>query len=204
MATTYKDIKRQIADLEKKAADARKAEVAKVIAGMKSQIAEYELTVADLFGAAHRAGVKAAKSAAPAKAPKPPRYMDPKTGKTWSGMGKAPGWIAAAVKKGKKEDFLIAKVEALRAAKANAKAAAPAKSAKANAAPSAAAKKTAAAKPAAKGATVKAAVAKKAAAPQKAAGKPAGAKTTKPVKKDVIPAAETPSTTPAAAEAPAA
>jgi len=116
---TYKDIKRQIADLEKKAAEARKVEVAKVITAIKSQIAEYDLTPADLFKGSIPIGVKRAKAATnTVKSANPPKYMDPKTGKTWTGHGKPPAWIAAASKKGKKDDFLIANVQELRSAKA--------------------------------------------------------------------------------------
>lgn len=115
---TYKDIKRQIADLEKKAAEARKVEVAKVITAIKSQIAEYDLTPADLFKGSVPTGVKRAKAATKSvKQANPPKYMDPKTGKTWTGHGKPPAWIAAASKKGKKDDFLIAKVVEVRSAK---------------------------------------------------------------------------------------
>lgn len=125
---TYKDIKRQIAELEKKAAEIRKVEVSKVIAGIKVQIAEYNLNSDDLFKATlpsakkiplARGPVKTAtKAAKPASVAK---YMDPKTGKTWTGHGKTPNWLTAAVKKGNKEDFLITKVEAVQAVKTLAK-----------------------------------------------------------------------------------
>jgi DNA-binding protein H-NS len=37
-----------------------------------------------------------------------PKYRNPKTGETWSGRGAMAGWMAAAVKAGKKRDhFLI-------------------------------------------------------------------------------------------------
>jgi len=40
----------------------------------------------------------------------PPKYRDPKTGETWSGRGAMVGWMAAAIKAGKKrDDFLIAR-----------------------------------------------------------------------------------------------
>jgi len=130
---TYKDIKRQIAELEKKAEELRKAEAARIIAGIKTQIIKYDLTPADLFDVGStdvtttpvmaipetRAIVaKKTLSKVVAKAPKPasvPKYMDPKTLKTWTGHGKPPSWIAAASSKGKRDDFLIAKVEKLQA-----------------------------------------------------------------------------------------
>lgn len=107
--TTYADVKKQIAQLEKKAADLRKVEVAKVVANIREQMARYELTVDDIGpGKANQKGKKA--QATKAKVSKPAKYMDPKTGKTWTGHGKAPGWIAAATKAGRRDDFLIDKV----------------------------------------------------------------------------------------------
>ena len=107
--TTYADVKKQIAQLEKKAADLRKVEVAKVVANIREQMAKYELTVDDIAPAkAAQRGKKA--QATKVKVGKPAKYMDPKTGKTWTGHGKAPGWITAATKAGRRDDFLIEKV----------------------------------------------------------------------------------------------
>lgn len=107
--TTYADVKKQIAQLEKKAADLRKVEVAKVVANIREQMAKYELTVDDIAPAkSAQRGKKA--QATKVKVGKPAKYMDPKTGKTWTGHGKAPGWIAAATKAGRRDDFLIEKV----------------------------------------------------------------------------------------------
>ena len=39
-----------------------------------------------------------------ARTPRPPKYRDPKTGKTWNGLGKPPDWIAGARNRDK---FLI-------------------------------------------------------------------------------------------------
>jgi DNA-binding protein H-NS len=95
---TYSAIKAEIAKLEKQAEAARKAEVAGVVAKMKAAIEAYGLTAADLgFGRG---------SAKPARAAKAKRgknkstttgvakYRDPKSGKTWTGRGKPPAWIA--------------------------------------------------------------------------------------------------------------
>ena len=114
--TTYADVKKQIAQLEKKAADLRKVEVAKVVANIREQMAKYELTVDDIAPAkATQRGKKA--QAAKVKVGKPAKYMDPKSGKTWTGHGKAPGWIAAATKAGRRDDFLIEKVSQGKATK---------------------------------------------------------------------------------------
>jgi len=142
--TTYADVKKQIAQLEKKAADLRKVEVAKVVANIREQMARYELTVDDIApGKANQKGKKA--QAPKAKVSKPAKYMDPKTGKTWTGHGKPPGWIAAASKAGRRDDFLIEKVSQAKATKLPEKSK-PAKPVAAKKAPTAA-KKIATKKP---------------------------------------------------------
>jgi DNA-binding protein H-NS len=130
MVASYKDLKRQIADLEKKAAEVRKVEAVKIIEAIKAQIAEYELTPADLFDGVKAEAKPKTKTRTTASI-NPPKYMDPKSGKTWTGFGKAPAWIEGAIKKGKKDDFLISVVATARAekeqVKAEAKSAAPAR-----------------------------------------------------------------------------
>ena len=105
---SYSELKKQISELEKKAMKARKAEIASVIASIKKQVKEYELTVIDIFGKALETGAKKLKAARKKiNVPNPPKYRDPKTGKTWTGRGKPPQWIAEAIKQGRKDDFLI-------------------------------------------------------------------------------------------------
>ncbi|PLZ01897.1 H-NS histone [Burkholderia sp. WAC0059] len=94
----YSELKAQIARLQEQAEDARRNEVAEVIASIRQRIAEYGLSAEDLgFAAAAKRGRP------PKKAPLPPRYQDPKTGATWSGRGKPPKWIAGK----NRERFLI-------------------------------------------------------------------------------------------------
>ncbi|HEX7682289.1 MAG TPA: H-NS histone family protein [Trinickia sp.] len=95
----YAELKAQIAKLQEQADEARRKEVTNVIAEIKQKIAEFGLSAHDLgFAEAARRGRP------PKKAPLPPKYQDPKTGKTWSGRGKPPTWIV-----GKNRDrFLIA------------------------------------------------------------------------------------------------
>lgn len=179
--TTYADVKKQIAQLEKKAADLRKVEVAKVVANIREQMAKYELTVDDIAPAkAAQRGKKA--QATKVKVGKPAKYMDPKTGKTWTGHGKAPGWIAAATKAGRRDDFLIEKVSQGKATKPVEKSK-PANPVAAKKAPTAA-KKVAAKKPKAPvkkaPATSKAPVAKT--KPAAAKAKPKSVSTKSPAK----------------------
>ena len=105
--STYRQLKQQIAELEKKANLAMKEEARKVIQTIKQQIAEFGLTAADLgLEIARRAGARTAKGK---KLVLTPKYREPATGKTWNGHGKRPGWIVAAQKKGKLDELAIAK-----------------------------------------------------------------------------------------------
>jgi len=94
---TYSAIKAEIAKLEKQAQALRKTEVAGVIAKIKEAIAAYALTAADL-GLGR--GAKPARTAAAKPGKKTgttigvAKYREPKTGKTWTGRGKPPLWIA--------------------------------------------------------------------------------------------------------------
>jgi DNA-binding protein H-NS len=116
--TTYRTVQAQIAKLEKQAADLYKKEVATVVAKIQALMAEYNITPADLSGKgkvvkASKAVKVVATTGKKKSSTKPagiPKYADPASGKTWTGHGKAPAWIAAGLKKGKKkEDFLIGK-----------------------------------------------------------------------------------------------
>ena len=105
--TTYRQLKQQITELEKKAAIALKEEATKAIEVIKKQIAEFGLTAADLgLEIARRGGAKTTKANKLARTPK---YRDPTTGKTWTGHGRRPGWIVTAQNTGKLDELLIAK-----------------------------------------------------------------------------------------------
>ncbi|KVC50356.1 H-NS family nucleoid-associated regulatory protein [Burkholderia diffusa] len=86
---TYLELKAQADALAQQAEEARLAELDSVITSIREQIAEYGITAEQLFG--RRRAV-----ASSARAPVAPKYRDPKSGKTWSGRGKAPQWIANA------------------------------------------------------------------------------------------------------------
>ena len=95
----------------------RKKESVGVIAKMRKAIDDYGLTAADLGldgavsgGASARRSAKAVSPSSPRKGPPKKaaakklarpgagvaRYRDPKSGKTWSGFGRVPGWLASA------------------------------------------------------------------------------------------------------------
>jgi DNA-binding protein H-NS len=148
-------LKKQIAALEAQAERIAKEEMASAIAKVKDIMAEFNLTIEHLTQAV---GGKRAAKKTKAKTASVAKYADPKTGKTWSGFGRAPAWIAGAKNR---DAFLVGKSTAQEVA---AKAPATPKKAAAKAA-----RPTKAPKPAAKRAT---APAKKTSKP-KAASAPA-------------------------------
>jgi DNA-binding protein H-NS len=162
-------LKKQIAALQAQAERIAKTEMSSAIAKVKDIMAEFNLTIEHLT---HSGDSKRAATKPKVKTASVAKYADPKTGKTWSGVGRAPGWIAGAKNR---DVFLVGKSAAAESAdKAPAAAKkAPAKAAKAAKAVKAA-KKTA--KPAAKKAVAPAKKAAKAEAAQSPATKKAAAK----------------------------
>ncbi|MCY1198420.1 DNA-binding protein Bv3F [compost metagenome] len=93
---TYKQLVAEKEALEAKLAEMRASEIAGVIEQIQGLMAEYELTVDDIATKRRRgrpAGVSKAKAVTKAKSELPPKFMDPKTGATWSGRGRAPAWL---------------------------------------------------------------------------------------------------------------
>jgi DNA-binding protein H-NS len=101
---TYKQLMAEKAALEAKLSEVRAEEVASVIEKIRGLMADYELTIEDITPKRRR-GRPAGNAAAEekVKATLPPKYLDPKTGKTWSGRGRAPAWLGKNPKR-----FLIA------------------------------------------------------------------------------------------------
>jgi DNA-binding protein H-NS len=106
---TYGAVLAEIQQLQQRAAELRKSELPGVIKRIREAIAAYELTAADLGLGTGGSGGSAAAPAAPATARRGratsakaglqtgvAKYRDPKTGKTWTGRGKPPLWIAGA------------------------------------------------------------------------------------------------------------
>ena len=92
---TYKQLTAQLEKLQKEMENAREQEVTQAIADIRQKIAEYGITAEELGFSS--------KPHMPHKPALPPKYRNPKTGETWSGRGRAPGWLA-----GKNRDkFLI-------------------------------------------------------------------------------------------------
>ncbi|MBU9172892.1 H-NS histone family protein [Burkholderia gladioli] len=92
---TYQELKVQMEALAEQAEAARQKEFQAALDEVRAKVAEYGMTERDIFGR-QRAG----KTSVPFH----PKYLDPKTGATWSGRGRPPEWIKNAKDRGR---FLI-------------------------------------------------------------------------------------------------
>lgn len=104
---TYKQLMAEKAKLEAQMAEVRASEVAGVIAQIQGLMQDYDLTVDDLTPRRRGRPAGAKRAAGGESTPLPPKYMDPKTGNTWSGRGRTPAWLGKNPKR-----FLIATEEA--------------------------------------------------------------------------------------------
>ncbi|MEM5314232.1 H-NS histone family protein [Paraburkholderia sp. JHI869] len=86
--STYKDLRAQLIALEEQALEVRRAELDQILAEIREKVREYGITARDIFGGRCTSGNNKPKSSLP------PKYLDPTTGATWSGRGRAPAWIA--------------------------------------------------------------------------------------------------------------
>ena len=94
---TYETLLAQRAELDKQIADARALEHAAAVSAVREVVAKFKLEPADIFAAKRKPSANKGKTAAP-------KYRDDETGKTWSGRGLAPKWLAGK----DKADYLIA------------------------------------------------------------------------------------------------
>lgn len=97
--SNYLELKAQAEKLLQQAEEARKQEVAQVIAEIRAKMDQYDITVEDIQGG--RRGRRAGR-------PSVVRFRGP-NGETWSGSGRQPGWLKEAIARGaSKEDFRVA------------------------------------------------------------------------------------------------
>ena len=101
-----KEAEAKVNELRLKLDEERKIEKSQAIATARALIKSHDLTAQELgfsgkFPAKHAAqGDKRMTVAA--------KYQDPVTGKTWTGRGKTPAWLAAHLAAGRaKQDYLI-------------------------------------------------------------------------------------------------
>ncbi len=120
---TYSDMIAQIEELKKQAERQRKEEYSSVIKTIKKQIADYGITAEELglgSSAAKRGRKPGKASAKPGRKPArkaaakranagikvAPKYRDD-AGNTWTGRGKQPKWVVAALAMGRSLDSLL-------------------------------------------------------------------------------------------------
>lgn len=107
-------IRKQIAALEAQAARIAKEEMDSAIGKVKSLMSDFGLTMEHLTQSvtgkvATKKPKAAARKATARKTASAAKYADPTTGKTWSGFGRAPGWIAGTKNR---DAFLVNRSEA--------------------------------------------------------------------------------------------
>ena len=91
MSNTYKELLKQREALEQAIASARSQEVSEAKTKVRELVAEFGLTIQDVFPSGRSTGKSGAKSETVNKVA--PKYRDPSTGQQWTGRGKAPKWI---------------------------------------------------------------------------------------------------------------
>jgi len=91
MTNSYKELIKQRDALEQAISAARAQELSEAIRKTRELVAEFGLTVQDVFPSGRGASKSAGKSTSGAKVA--PKYRDSATGQTWTGRGKAPKWI---------------------------------------------------------------------------------------------------------------
>jgi DNA-binding protein H-NS len=103
---TLKSLQARIAKLQSQAETMMKTNSKKVVAQIHSLMHEHGLTMEDI-GEKFKAktpSLKPTTKSVTGKSGAAAKYMDPKSGATWSGHGRAPGWIASAKNRDK---FLV-------------------------------------------------------------------------------------------------
>jgi DNA-binding protein H-NS len=95
---TYLELLAQKAELEKQIELARKQEMSEAIAQIRNLMAQHGITIEDLQARPAGGGAKGSKVA--------PKYRNPATGETWTGRGRQPKWVEAALASGKTLDDL--------------------------------------------------------------------------------------------------
>jgi len=91
MTNSYKELLQQREALEQAIAAARAHELSEAITKARELVAEFGLTVQDVFPSGRGASKSSSKSSTGTKVA--PKYRDPATGQSWTGRGKAPKWI---------------------------------------------------------------------------------------------------------------
>lgn len=114
--TNITEIQQQINQAEAKVNELREILAAQkqgarteAIASIKALIKEHALSASDLGLSAKKGAARKETSGNDKRSNVAPKYRDPATGKSWTGRGKSPTWLALKIAAGhRKEEFLIA------------------------------------------------------------------------------------------------
>lgn len=99
MTTTYQELLRQRNELDRQIEEARSKELDSAVQQIRDLMSHYGITVKEIMPAADRERARRTRQRVE------PKYRDPASGKTWTGRGKPPTWIAGK----ERSDFLISK-----------------------------------------------------------------------------------------------
>lgn len=113
---TYRELQEQARKLLEQAETQRKQEIEAVLGLITQKLTDYEIGLEELFDHLKAAGFKARAGASravgrPAKgaAKVEAKFHNPATGETWSGRGRAPGWLREAESSGRSRDEFLVK-----------------------------------------------------------------------------------------------
>jgi DNA-binding protein H-NS len=94
---SLKELLAQKAELDRRIAETQRAEREQALAQVRTLMAEYGLTMADVAGHGRAASAPRGKPGGSVA----PKYRDPATGQTWSGRGLQPRWLREALAAGR-------------------------------------------------------------------------------------------------------
>lgn len=98
----------KVNELREKLAEQKNTERAQAITSIKELIKTFQLTAADLGLSGKKSLVRKERAMGDKRTRVAPKYQDPVSGKTWTGRGKTPAWLAAQLSAGhSKQEYLI-------------------------------------------------------------------------------------------------
>ncbi len=98
-------IEHEIERLQQEAEELQKRHRGPALESIVATMREYDITPDEVRAAF---GGRKGQRRAGGRAPLPPKYRDPASGRTWSGRGRTPGWLVEAEQAGRRRDeFLI-------------------------------------------------------------------------------------------------
>lgn len=98
----------KVNELREKLVQQRNNERIQAIASAKELIQNFQISAIELGLSQKPVATRKAKTPQDKRSAVAPKYKDPISGKTWTGRGKTPAWLAANIAAGrKKQDYLI-------------------------------------------------------------------------------------------------